>query len=366
MFSLVLGEKTHSVPKTRLCNLDLFKGNDALLSGASYSVKSNVSQKDFDVFVDVIDENAVKVDANNSRGLRMLCTEFGFHGIEKELLEVDDHVDVRELRNLVFCQQKRIGNMSDEIRSLLLRVEMLTGKMVTNEKLAGRNETDVEMLKRDLKSEKDNRKRDIAALFEQVAGMGDGGDSERMRMGAIIESSKTGEKRYIEQDEQTKFKGLTFDGIIGHLRTKCGGNVHEKGRVNITASSGHLAHHVADREWYDHWCSKNEANSWIMFDFRDAMVCLSHYSLKCNCVYYTGKWEVAGSDDGSSWVIVDRRDTDELSDKKGHSFVCGSKDCFFRYIRITQTGMSRLNSENCYDYFCLTEVEFFGAVRHGS
>ncbi len=177
-------------------------------------------------------------------------------------------------------------------------------------------------------------------------------------------------------DEATVFKGQPFGGIIADLRSKCGGNVHEKGVVTITGSGNHSnqPHQVADGNWQSGWMSKNERNSWIQFDFKDKSVCATHYTLRVMKSWnYPGHFELSGSDDGSSnsWTVLDRRDTDDLcgsgcSHGEGRSFTCESKGHFFRFIRLTQTGKLRYNRKNLgSDYLQLSEVEFFGSVRVG-
>jgi hypothetical protein len=72
-----------------------------------------------------------------------------------------------------------------------------------------------------------------------------------------------------------------FDGIFAYLRQECGGNIHDRGVVNMTASStsnGHVKN-LADgptRSWFP---SANEKNSWVKIDFKNARVGLTDYSI---------------------------------------------------------------------------------------
>lgn len=165
-----------------------------------------------------------------------------------------------------------------------------------------------------------------------------------------------------DYDEMTRFKGNPRGGIIGYLRTQFRGNVHLKGIVNITASSTltKQPHRVADREWTSYWSSKNEPNSWIMYDFKNKVVCPTHYSLRCTEWGWPKKWKLSGSNDGQTWTILDRRNTNDLSDNICESFACEGNASLFRFIRVTQTGVRNGWADK---HFCLSEFEVFGTVR---
>lgn len=163
------------------------------------------------------------------------------------------------------------------------------------------------------------------------------------------------------QDNITRYRNQPFDGIIDYFGSKCGGNVHEKGIVNITASSTNHGQPslVADRNSGGYWYSSNKPGQYIMFDFKDNAVCLSHYTLKCNAGAFPVKWELAGSNDETLWVEVSKQDTKVLTDKQVHSFTCDSNGKSFRFVRLFQTG----NDNSGGNFLLLSEVEFFGTVR---
>jgi hypothetical protein len=163
---------------------------------------------------------------------------------------------------------------------------------------------------------------------------------------------------------------LPFCGLIGDLGSVCGGNVHTKGAVSITCSS--TAHNqcwqVVDSDWTSWWCSKDVANSWIQFDFKDRAVSLTHYALKSHSGGgdWFVQWPLLGSTDGNSWTVLDRRHTQDLN---GLSiieiFECNESSrvgSFYRYIRLTQTGK---NSSN-HDSLKLTNIEFFGSMKNST
>ena len=121
--------------------------------------------------------------------------------------------------------------------------------------------------------------------------------------------------RFIEEyDDKTKFKYRskddfgyfgqnTFDGIINYLSNKCHGNVHQKGIVNVTASSIHnsyMPHHIVDlKNYYNYFHSQNQPNSWIQYDFIDYKVRPTAYSIRTRHDYGRGhnqpkNWGIEG------------------------------------------------------------------------
>ena len=157
-----------------------------------------------------------------------------------------------------------------------------------------------------------------------------------------------------------------FNGIISHLKRKCGGNVHEKGVVNIKASSNgrNQCHQLVDYGTIDVWHTKNEPNSWVSFDFKEKKVSLSSYTLKSHAYWDRGhpvQWEIEGSNDESSWVSLDSRNTWEQCGKgvvKNYSCNKGNHD-FYRFIRMRQTGKNSSGEH----YLVFSQIELFGKLQ---
>jgi hypothetical protein len=154
--------------------------------------------------------------------------------------------------------------------------------------------------------------------------------------------------------------------LIHHLTDICGGNVHERGIVEISCSSTerNQCWQVVDYNWTDYWHSMNSANSWIQFDFKNREVFINRYALKPHkgSSNFLVQWTLAGPRDGTVWELIDSRNTQELVkalDSK--MFDCSSQSNerrFYRYIRLTQTGKTSSGQ----DYLILTNVEFFGSL----
>jgi hypothetical protein len=164
------------------------------------------------------------------------------------------------------------------------------------------------------------------------------------------------------------YTGHKFEGIIHDLTMKCGGNVHVKGLVSITASSKgyNNVYEVVDYGRTVYWSSSPFSNgipnSWICFDFKDSGVALTHYTLKSSNLdgYHPLAWVMEGSNDNMNWTTLDSRITQELNGpNRVKNFECSNKcsECF-RYIRLRQTGN---NSRNYQLVIC--NIELFGRLK---
>ena len=70
-------------------------------------------------------------------------------------------------------------------------------------------------------------------------------------------------------------------------------------------------------------------------------------------------WVIEGSNDESSWVSLDTRNTEDLcGDYIVKNYSCSNTSGFHRYIRIRQTGLTKAGN----NYLQLSEIEFFGTL----
>jgi hypothetical protein len=162
-------------------------------------------------------------------------------------------------------------------------------------------------------------------------------------------------------------EGDESTGILGYLSSICGGNVHERGVVAITCSSGDDCWKVADPDWTEHWCSSGQAGSWICFDFKEKCVQLQHYRLKSKSGCYPSDWVIEGRNDGSTWTIVDEQHTDALlGSNRVETFACSISKGSDRYRefrwRMTDKGKDRPGEARCCHQAKLANVEFFGIL----
>jgi hypothetical protein len=161
-----------------------------------------------------------------------------------------------------------------------------------------------------------------------------------------------------------------LDGILSCFTKQFGGHVIDRDIVSITASSVnhpqyHPLRHIADFENRSDFCTKNEANSWICYDFKDAQIKGTHYSIRtrrdsdsCHLRF----WTLECSKDGLKWVKIDDRQNDTSLNSTGAISTFSISEGIeeeFRMIRLRQTGMNS-SGNNC---LVVNAIEFFGVLK---
>jgi hypothetical protein len=158
-------------------------------------------------------------------------------------------------------------------------------------------------------------------------------------------------------------------GILHHLTSRFGGNVHDRNVVNITANQvcnshpNYAAKNVADFESNSCFFSMDKPNQSICFDFKTLRIKPTHYTIRTVNVGQGGNhlknWVIEGSTDGTSWVEIDRHEnnTDLNSTLAVKTFTI-SKVSTFQMIRLRQIGVNHA-SVNC---LCFTAFEIFGLL----
>ena len=108
---------------------------------------------------------------------------------------------------------------------------------------------------------------------------------------------------------------VTIEGSGNCQGRECGGNVHDKGIVNVTASSVYSSCHpkgAVDLGTNSTYVSNNENDSWICYDFKERRMIPKSYSVRSNGFWpgrnHLKSWVIEVSNDGSSWTEIDRRD----------------------------------------------------------
>jgi hypothetical protein len=159
-----------------------------------------------------------------------------------------------------------------------------------------------------------------------------------------------------------------LDGVVAYLSRECGGNVHERDVVGISASSGRsgrdAARNTADLTADSVFVSANMPHQWLCYDFKMRRVLPSHYTIRSN---FDGQpnwsnpksWVIEISDDGDQWIEVDSQEnTCCLNDRNViASFPIGTaREC--RMIRIRQTGLNHNGSH----VLVMSSFEVFGTL----
>jgi hypothetical protein len=156
-----------------------------------------------------------------------------------------------------------------------------------------------------------------------------------------------------------------FRGILAQLCSECGGNAHTHEIVSITASTNrrNACHQVIDYGWNDFWYTLDAENSWIQFDFKERRISPTHYTLRSDGDNrdHLLKWSLEGTNDGTTWVSLDQRETNDLNGNYiVRSYECASaKSASFRFIRLLQTGANS-SGRGCLQ---LANLEFFGILN---
>lgn len=165
-------------------------------------------------------------------------------------------------------------------------------------------------------------------------------------------------------DEESKL----LDGIIASFTRQCGGNVHDKGIVNVTSSSVHdvfSPKNAVDLETDSRFVSQDEPDSWICYDFKDARVIPRSYSVRSigsgPGAAHLKSWVVEVSDNGEKWTEVDRQDGN--TDLNGKHAIMNFKisripSDGIRFIRLRSTGKSHQGRF----LIAITALEIFGTL----
>jgi hypothetical protein len=143
-----------------------------------------------------------------------------------------------------------------------------------------------------------------------------------------------------------------LSGIIANLTSRYGGNVHDRGIVNITANrpadSRDVPKVIADLGDNSEYMSTNDENQSICFDFKTLKIKPTHYTIRTQCAgpnkCHLKNWVIEGSTDGTLWVEIDRRENNsDLNNSKAIQTFSVSKVDTFRMIRLRQTGENHYN-----------------------
>jgi hypothetical protein len=154
----------------------------------------------------------------------------------------------------------------------------------------------------------------------------------------------------------------SLDGIIAHLSSECGGNVHDRGIVHITSKSvlndSYPPKLAADLQSTTYFHSIGEPGQWLCYDFKDRRVRPTHYSVHAHSNdLYLRSWVFEGSLDGSSWSLLDeQKDNSTTNSSHPIGTFSLSQSSAFRFLRLRQTGKNTQGN----DYLVLFAFEIFG------
>ena len=196
-------------------------------------------------------------------------------------------------------------------------------------------------------------------------------------------------KRYISasknvNDSKMKMKGVEiefdgnsshrFEGVIHYLTEKSGGNVSDKGTVNVTSSSnysGYVPRNAVDLDnTQNYFQASNDPRDWLRYDFIENKVIPTHYSIRTrhDCDgNHPRSWVIEGSNTGgesdSEWTILDSHQNDSTlrGPSFSYTFDITNKETSnegYRYLRIRQTGYNSTSNH----YTAISALEYFGSL----
>jgi hypothetical protein len=156
----------------------------------------------------------------------------------------------------------------------------------------------------------------------------------------------------------------SLEGIICHLTREHGGYVHDRGIVNISASStasdSHPVKNAADLQSTTFFHSLKLADQWVCYDFKTRRVKPTHYSIwpsSSDCRLRS--WVIEGSGDGKSWVVLDnQKDNSTMNWSHPIGTFSVRESAEWRLIRLRQTGENAAGN----DFLVVYGFEIFGQM----
>ena len=375
-----------------LKDLGIFERKPQLLKKGRYELHSQVPDGVIDLFIDALEGYSITIPEGAVSGLKELCYELGFTGLDeqikfvehfgvtdtlaikreilllREMLEERDETIqqltsvLEELRTDFYTEQVRYESLEKKVTGVEERCDKIEKEIGSH---ASSTEVTLEALKNELslyKSAELQFQNELKELKEREASLAQTQVSRR-RITRAATADRIPKRDVSEAQKAPK-------GIIGNLRDKFGGNIAESGVIEITPSSVfrqqcNRCTQVIDYGWKSYWMTDNQENSWLQFDFKKNQVNITSYTITSGGAfgYDLLHWVLEVSDDPltDSWERIDERDTEEL---KGcfvkRTFTCNlaQQGKFTRYVRLRQT---KENSSGKF-HLVLSEIEFFGQL----
>jgi hypothetical protein len=390
--SVVCDGKRVSVPVLHLINkCRLFQANPALLA-QPYKVRSRVSVANFEIFVGAIKGVGPEITEENIFDLYALCSEFTFSELSAKLSafplrnsfpDRDARQDIAALRNDAQRQERDFVALHREVSALRDEQELQS--------------RDVQSLRTEMSNFFDQQRGFLRAALSRLEDEGAALRATireqqreievlRLALGTVPVSQVTADLR--KEITGLRFKvessGRQFipldplSGIIAHLTRRCGGNVHDRGVVQITSSGTYeearwcAAMNAADLAvdsafWSGHrWPGENishSRNTWICYDFRDWKIIPTHYSIRSYCggsvnSHNLKSWIVETSMDGFEWIEVDHKENNSDLNARNITRTFGIAKCnICRLIRLVNIGRNHANTDalviSCWEIFGL-------------
>ena len=282
-----------------------------------------------------------------------------FLDVQRQLSALQRQLNMQgdDVTQIAASVERRLGDISQACEERVKETERVVREEIQRRDatgLVGEVASAVAELRREMRSRASAEA--VEALSEEVTRL----KQEEQRLDA--QSKEIARKEFVYD------QGAPLEGIIAHLTQKCGGNVHEKGVVEVTASGilsnnheRYAPEHAVELGSDSEFRSLNEEGSWLCYDFKGRCVTPTSYTIRSyDSPHRPKSWDLEVSNDGRSWERVDRRKKN--SDLTGDGFVTHNFSISpdpggrFRFVRLRMTGVNHLG----YNYLSLTALEVFG------
>ena len=372
----------------------LFKSPEML---EKYVIASEVTVEVLDLFLSRVFGTERASICNSSDDLKALwenlgcvCLSGGQGAAGEDSPSRDDECDkvaglcvkVQDLERQLCAVQRQL-QMQGEVSQL---AASLDGRLDEIARECGRQAADVN-------SRVSAVSQDVANLKKEVGSRASAGDVERLSKDVLrlkegerslgdrissVDRTAAEARRVLKNEIQGEIKKLgavtkirqidpLTNGIIAHLTRVCGGNVHERGAVEVTASStidsSLVAKNAVELGTDSRFSSNDNVNSWIRYHFKGRRVSPVSYSIRSGSTDFPRSWvfEVSKHGRDESWVVVDRRENNNDLNGKfvTRNFAVGDPPRgSYRFIRLRQTGTNHSGR----NFLEISSLEVFGTL----
>lgn len=155
------------------------------------------------------------------------------------------------------------------------------------------------------------------------------------------------------------------NGIFEFLRKSSNGNIYDSKLIDVESTKIYDGEEQSlfDKSQETRFRLENISNRYILFDFKDKKINFAKYYLSVPSVSWSSgwprSWKIEGSNDKSSWELIDEKNDDESLNGwgKSNTFSCSeNNNNFYRFIRFKDL-ISHIGNNK----FLLSEIEFYGS-----
>lgn len=393
-FTFVVGPRKFSVPRPLADFISPFVASLHKIDESvdSYQVESTLTDKDFELLVEVLQGKDIAINKNQAYSLLIYAKSLG----NAEMMNIinqqlNQELTVKTVISELFYKIKYNLEQQDELDFIAAHFQELKKEdlwklepetlelIISNPNFKVETEDDLYEFISSLVKERGD---DYRVLFEHVwfefldqdtvddfindlelddlTGELWGAICRRLRM--KIPSTNVDNDRFSKGT--IAFQEDPMNGIIRYMKELEGKNPKESGLIDISYSSGNpYCDKLFEDDWKCYWSSSNSPDQWINFEFKKQHIILTNYTLKTANSKpgwnHLKSWVIEGSTDGINWIELDRREnTEELNgNSKVFTWSCANpQKC--NNIRLRQTGKNHHNTDDIQ----LAGIEFFGRL----